>query len=419
MKLKFLFIVYVLSFCQGISFFASAETIPNLPIGLQSTDDLGGPSSIPSQIMDNNSDKKPIFRYSQTDDLLAPWYSYKKRLNNNLGLQLGLDYQTLYQYISSSITNNRDAAGGIARLYGKWALINRNSKNQGALLFKVENRHKFANITPTELGFEAGYNGITGVLYNNVNTVLNTLYWEQFFFQNKLSVAIGRLDPTDFIDILGYANPWTTFQNLSTLLNTSIAIPDSGTGIVTNLLLSNTLNLGAGIYDANSTIDNIAIFSQGVELFKHIELGFSPNRQDRFAKRINLTLWGMDARKNAGLPKSYGIAFSSNWLIFNKWLPFIRLGQSKGKAQLFNKSITTGIGYLFSQYSDVFGLGFNWGQPSSDSINTNQYTTELFLRLQLTKEIAITPDIQWIVNPAFNSKRNNLLVGGLRGRITL
>ena len=38
-------------------------------------------------------------------------------------------------------------------------------------------------------------------------------------------------------------------------------------------------------------------------------------------------------------------------------------------------------------------------------------------RLQVTRELAITPDVQLLINPALNPEKNAIWVFGLRGRL--
>jgi porin len=69
----------------------------------------------------------------------------------------------------------------------------------------------------------------------------------------------------------------------------------------------------------------------------------------------------------------------------------------------------------------VIGFGFNWGQPNETSFGDvdDQYTTELFWRYQLTTELAVTPTIQYIRDPALNPNESSLWAFGLRARIVL
>ena len=83
--------------------------------------------------------------------------------------------------------------------------------------------------------------------------------------------------------------------------------------------------------------------------------------------------------------------------------------------------MSVGFGYQPFPMRGVIGLGFNWGKPNQTSFEgaDDQYMTELFWRYQLTKELAITPSIQYINDPALNEDEDNLWVFGLRVRITL
>ena len=61
----------------------------------------------------------------------------KKRINEAYGLQLGTDYVALYQGANESLSGEEDAASGIFRLFGRWALVGRNSSSHtGTLVLK-------------------------------------------------------------------------------------------------------------------------------------------------------------------------------------------------------------------------------------------------------------------------------------------
>ena len=79
------------------------------------------------------------------------------------------------------------------------------------------------------------------------------------------------------------------------------------------------------------------------------------------------------------------------------------------------------MGYQPVPMRGVIGVGFNWGKPNQTSFEgaDDQYTSELFWRYQLTKEVAITPSIQYIKNPALNLEEDRLWVYGLRLRLVI
>ena len=62
------------------------------------------------------------------------------------------------------------------------------------------------------------------------------------------------------------------------------------------------------------------------------------------------------------------------------------------------------------------GFGVNWGNPSDRSLR-HQYTGELFYRVQLAQNLAITPSVQLLIDPALNPDENALVVYGLRTRM--
>jgi hypothetical protein len=44
---------------------------------------------------------------------------------------------------------------------------------------------------------------------------------------------------------------------------------------------------------------------------------------------------------------------------------------------------------------------------------------EFFYRSQFAQNLAITPSVQWLVNPTLNPEEEQIGVFGLRGRLTL
>ena len=83
-------------------------------------------------------------------------------------------------------------------------------------------------------------------------------------------------------------------------------------------------------------------------------------------------------------------------------------------------SVSIGTGYYLREKGDLLGLGLNWGRPSHKTYGPglrDQYTVELFYRLQLLEHLALTPDVQVLVNPATNPGADVVGVFGLRARL--
>jgi porin len=78
------------------------------------------------------------------------------------------------------------------------------------------------------------------------------------------------------------------------------------------------------------------------------------------------------------------------------------------------------VGFLrkFRRNSDLLGLAVNWGDPPDDDLRS-QTSGELFYRVQLAQNLAITPSVQLLYNPSLNPNDEVLWVFGLRMRLTL
>ena len=378
---------------------------------------IGGPNSIPAQLEDDDLRKKPALRF--LEKALQPWFDWKRKINKQYGLQLGADYAVLYQGASESLTGESNAFSGVFRIFGKWNLVGQGTENTGALVFNVSHRHKIGtDITPTQLGVNVGYLGNTGTTFTDVGLVLVDLFWQQAFNNSQSGFIVGRFDPIDYVDVLGYSSPWKGFQNRAIRLNSSIALPSLSYGIAAGTFISDQWYVGGTINDANGTIDNLEFFEDGSEFFSSLELGWAHSKENRQLKNIHVTYWHVDEREQKGIPQSDGIAIGANWLINKEWLPFMRVGFSDGLAPQMQKTITVGLGHYFSSRSDVIGLGVNWGDPSDEALR-EQYTTELFYRFQYAQNIAITPSVQWLVDPALNPDEDNIWIFGLRVRMNL
>ena len=132
----------------------------------------------------------------------------------------------------------------------------------------------------------------------------------------------------------------------------------------------------------------------------------------------------MDEREAASVEDGWGAALSFSHFINDKWMPFVRGGFADDGGSLLEKSVSAGIGYQPKQTGavpgDLLGFAVNWGQANEAVFGSgldDQYTAELFYRIQVTKEIAITPDVQMLFNPALNPDENMIAVFGLRARM--
>jgi len=418
-KHSFTFVAALFLASPGVS-----QEIDDAPrkIGYHTSDrGFSGPASVPSQLDKDDVLKDPVYRFPEVDAAFETWQATKKRFNEEKDIQFGFDYNTLSQGISHSIGSEDSSALGILRASGVFGLNRKSDTEWGRLIVKVDHRHTlFSDIAPGGLASEAGYIGVTGTLFSDTDGLtLVDFNYQQSFNDGDTGLIVGRFDPNDYMDVLGYSNPWTTFSNVASLLNPSIALPDAMLGVGAGHRFTDQWYVKGSINDANGTVSEIKAFEGGAEFFKWAEFGWTPSPEQHYLTNIHVVAWHVDEREDAGVPSAHGIAIGANRTSANqRWMGFVRAGWSDGIAPIYNETYTVGVLRKFRRNADLMGLAVNWGNPPDRSLSS-QTTGELFYRLQFAQNLAITPSIQLLKNPALNPIEDTVWVWSLRFRLSM
>ena len=242
--------------------------------------------------------------------------------------------------------------------------------------------------------------------------------------EGKFSFVAGVVDATDYLTMYGLINPWTSFSNLAFLTEPTIPIPNQGLGAAFGWMATRNIYLVGGLADSNSDPsepgDMWDSFFDDSEYLKHIEIGWTSSQDRIYFDNIHLTYWHADERVNAATPDGWGLSFSYAKFFDDKWMPFLRIGYAEDGGSLYERSVGTGLGYYMAGTRDLLGVGLNWSKPSESSFGpglNDQYTLEVYYRYQLSQNLALTPDIQYIKDPALNPDEDSLWVFGLRARL--
>jgi porin len=384
---------------------------------------LGSPNQVDNQIESDAAPKEPLLRLT----FLEPYFEFKDRLSESSGLSFGVDYSTVFMKASASLAEE-NASSGMVRLFGSWNLVGRGSQNPGAFVFKIEHRHRYATIAPMALSFNIGYAGIFAAPFSDQQLRLTNLYWRQGLANGRIVLLGGFLDATDFVDVYGLASPWLHFMNLAfSTGSAAIALPnDALLGVLAGGWLSKHVyllaSLGDNASDPTKPFTGFDRFFNVNEYFKSVEVGWTTAQDRAYFDNIHVTFWHSDEKSEAGDPSGWGLNVSGAWYIAGKWIPFLRGGYTEDGGSLLQKSVSAGLGYQWIPGRDLVGIGFNWGQPNETTWGPglrDQYTMELFWRWQLARQLAVTPDLQLLINPANNPDEDAIWVFGLRGRFAL
>ncbi|MCP3687487.1 MAG: carbohydrate porin [Gammaproteobacteria bacterium] len=386
---------------------------------------FGGPDTVENTI---EEDTKPTSAFVR-ERVLDPWFKWKEELARDSGLSFGVDYTGVYLGASESLGDDA-ASGGMVRFFGSWDLIGRGSKNTGAFVWKVEHRHAYGDNAPSGYGFGSlGYVGFIAPPWSDQGSRFTNFYWRQRFNEGKTTYIGGYIDITDYADTFVGGSPWTAFANLAfSAGSASMFLPNDATlGMAAATMLTDNVYVIGGI--TNAYADSTSPFKESFdrffndnEYFTSLEIGWTKGQDKIFLDNTHLTFWHVDDSIQAGAIEGWGVAFSHASYIDDKWMPFIRGGYADDGGSLLQKSVGAGFLYQKDPGADLLGLGVNWGEVNESSFSTgldDQITVEAFYRFQLTQQIAITPSLEYISNPALNPEEDNLWVLGLRLRIAL
>lgn len=383
---------------------------------------FGSPNTVENTIKENKRSKQ----------------SWRELLEKDHQFTFGLDYQVLGLSASSPTQGGEDkAAGGVVRLYGAWDLIGLESVNRGGLVWKIEHRHGYTDSSPKEFSFidpGLGYIGMIGSAYSDQGGRLTNLYWKQKFNEGNTAIIAGYLDTSDYVDTYALASPWTGFTNLAFSTGAgAIGLPDDGVlGVAVGHMLNESLYIIAGVADAKGRSDKPSdgfntLFNDH-KFFSSFELGWTASQDQIYTDNVHMTVWHIDGETQHNLTQTedaHGINFSASFFATPRFMPFIRAGFSEGDVALYDKSLTIGLGY-FGLLSENNNLGFavNFSEVNDNlakaygAADKKQFTSELYYNMTIGEFIQLTPNIQYIDNPAISTEENTWVLG-LRARFFL
>ncbi len=386
-----------------------------------------GPENIRRSTTRNTIENQPF---------LDSWYQWKADLAKDHGFNFGVEFNSTYLKATDTLDDSEDYAwGSISRVSTSWDLYGRGTGHTGTLMFLFEYANNVSGAVPSDYLIESvGYVGISGVNYNDDKFRLNTLYWDQKFDDGNYEIYAGFLDISDYVDVFPLTSPWNDYGNYMFSIGSGALdlTTDASLGIVGAAWLTDSVYAMAGIVDQKSDptdpLEGFDTFFNDREHFKHVELGWTgASKEAWFLNNVHLTLWHSDKRKDFGIEDGWGGVFSANFNLNDKWLTFFRAGFADDAGSLLKRSVSIGAGYTpkgmdFLMVDSQFGVGVNWGRPNDSLFGVDlddQYGVESYYRLQVTKEIAITPSLQYLVDPALNPSGDNEFMFGLRIRAAL
>jgi len=370
---------------------------------------------MPARLVEDDQEKVALI----TPVLAEPWFKFKGRVNESVGFQFGVNYNTLFMGASSSLTGNDNASGGVLEINGSWTLLGRGRPNTGVLGFRLESRHKFTDISPNQLGAEIGSLWKPDVLWGTFDFAISQLWWEQRFMGGKGAVRFGKLiTPAVIYDNFFLRVPQLAFEN-ETLVFSATPYPSNGLGAVAVVFPTDNLYVQGGIHDANGspTEAGFDTFFDEREYFVAGEIGWVSSFDRRRQDNYHLTVWHTDERTANGTPSGWGLTAALQRYFSDRIMPFLRYSYSDGGATPMDHLVTGGLAYRVRGHNG-FGVGLSWGSPS-DSELRSQFGIESMYRFYLAQTVSVIPGLQVLFNPSLNPDEDVIGVLSLRVRLSM
>jgi len=399
--------------------------------------DPGGTLSTANELQEDARRRRGRIHLPEWTDAITRWNAYKQEVYEDTGIRFGGSYGLLGQAYSQSNIDDSRALSHKFAFNVSAELLGRGTADVGVLNLTIEDRRSLGgDLFPLAGGVAAGSIVPTTATWSDFGFGITQFYWGQRLFKNRLKFDIGRVFAPNYIDVYPFFDDNRQFFNQTFSTSPTTAAPLRGAGAVANFYVTDNFYVRGGIYNANSenTSSTFSNLLDNWETFQHVEFGWTGNafRPTSFVgtttsdtDNVHITLWDKDNQVERGIPSSRGVAFNANFLIDDKVMPFLRAGWSDGDATFVDANVTAGFGLRpFGRQADLLGFGGGWARPSSRAqapaggTLRDQYTFELFYRLEVIDNVAVTPDIQLIINPSLRPSADTLWVGGLRIRAT-
>ncbi|CAN5476862.1 hypothetical protein BH10PLA1_BH10PLA1_06640 [soil metagenome] len=371
------------------------------------------PRTIPPQPKPSSD---PMMAHDPLDFALDPWNHTKSTMNEQWGLKFQGSYTFHNQYATETISSRHDEFGGRLDLGANWTVFTQ-GKDVGQIIGLVRSSEnigisqKFA--VSDEVGSIDGTNSLHGG-GEQIPISVNLIYYRQTFMDQKLAFSIGKIHPNSWIDLSPIANDETQ-QFMAGAYTGNESNPGQGLwspGVAGEFNITDQIYLHGVVANslgrtATAGLNNL---DEGA-FYEALELGYKCGQEGEPQGNYRVTLWHNDHNVNDG----YGGSVGFDQEIGGGWAPFARLGHGEKDATAIRDFVSLGIANLrpFERRGDMFGIAGTYSHPSDNSLR-EELLFETFYRVKLTESLEFSPDLQWIVHPAFQPDADNVFVIGAR-----
>lgn len=337
----------------------------------------------------------------------------KSELSEKYGISWALEDTVIYQAASGGVDPN-DALVNTLGLFATWKVFRaENGKDFAGLGFQGEVRGnhigQFTDLRDS-LGTLWSPNDSTSDDYSKINQ----LWWGQRLFDGRFGYLIGKIDPGSRINENRFAGSGNTqFFSQPFATNPARSFPDNGLGFMLRAEPTDWLYLHFTMSDSAAVSTGSPFTTINGEWFYAGEVGFRPVIPGLGQGVYRLMVY----QRNTESADENGWSLSADQNLSDKYGAFLRYGGNGGEINSIQHLISGGFSFLqpFNRKNDQAGIGVSYTHPA-DTAFRDEYSTEVYYRMQVTEGIELSGSAQLIVDPS-NSDRDAVAVFGVRCRL--
>lgn len=251
---------------------------------------------------------------------------------------------------------------------------------------------------------------INASLENNA-LYLRELYWAQGM-GSKIRYSLGWIDASYRYDFNVAANDdQSGFISLALVNSSSIPFPERSLGFDLLWQPNALIDAHIGWYQSNCKNDSSCIRElNGEEWFAPVEVIFMPVIKG--LGQGHYRLLGYYTKTEGKEGKGFSLSLDQQ---IGRLTPFLRYSVGDSTITDFKRFASFGVNWeapLGRPY-DTMGLGFATGRTSDPALRQEKIF-ELFWRFRINPFVSLSPDVQFVLDPASNREKNHITVFSLR-----
>ena len=347
---------------------------------------------------------RPFYRANQ---------ALKQEWSSKYGVTWALEDTAIYQHTSGGFEHDQSVVNTLG-LFATWKILrDPNGKDFGGLGFQAETRgnpldDRFTDVV-ADLGTLWSPNDSTSGAYSKINQ----LWWGQRLAEGRLGFIAGKIDPGAHINQNRFAGSGNTqFFGQPFATNPARSFADNGLGFMIRVEPTSLLYAHFVMSDSDAVSTYSPFKTVGGRWLYAGEVGLRPTFPGLGPGNYRFMTYYRDARDGDEL----GWSFSADQNVSDTFGVFLRYGGNDGSLNAVEHIVSAGFAWLapFGRTADQTGVGVSWTRPSDRRLR-DEYSSEVYYRLQLTEGIELSASAQLILDPSAADK-DAAGVFGLRAR---